>query len=260
MIKAIFLDIDGTLVSMKTHKIPQSAIDAIAQAKSKGVKIFIATGRPTSLINNIPELQERDLIDGYVTMNGAYCIVDGEVVHKNPLSIDQVKTIIEFSIEQNISCPVILEHSSGVFQPTPLFEEIFYKKINVAPMTEFTVSEVFAKEIFQLSPFIDQKLEVLLSQRLSCIEINRWDNNFVDMGSKGSTKSHGIDVMCKHFGLEVSETMAIGDGGNDISMLEYAGLGVAMGNAAAHVQASANYVTAHIDDGGLAAAIDKFVL
>lgn len=52
MIKAIFFDIDGTLVSFNTHRIPQSAIDAISMAKAKGVRIYISTGRPLSLINN----------------------------------------------------------------------------------------------------------------------------------------------------------------------------------------------------------------
>ena len=70
MIKALFFDIDGTLVSFNTHAIPQTTIEAIAAAKAKGIRIFIATGRPAVIINNLSALQDRGLIDGYITMNG----------------------------------------------------------------------------------------------------------------------------------------------------------------------------------------------
>lgn len=67
MIKAIFFDIDGTLVSFKTHRIPDSAIEAITKAKAKGIRIYISTGRPFPLINNLSDIQH--LIDGYITAN-----------------------------------------------------------------------------------------------------------------------------------------------------------------------------------------------
>ena len=76
MIKALFFDIDGTLVSFKTHEIPVSTIEALTAAKAKGIHIFISTGRPRVIINNLSALQERNLIDGYITMNGAYCFVE----------------------------------------------------------------------------------------------------------------------------------------------------------------------------------------
>ena len=75
MIKALFFDIDGTLVSFKTHVIPDSAVKALEKAHNKGIKIFIATGRPMAIINNMSQLEEKGLIDGYVTMNGAYCFI-----------------------------------------------------------------------------------------------------------------------------------------------------------------------------------------
>ena len=73
MTKALFFDIDGTLVSFQTHVIPAPTIEAITLALEKGIQIFIATGRPTLIINNLGELQSRGLIDGYITMNGGYC-------------------------------------------------------------------------------------------------------------------------------------------------------------------------------------------
>ena len=69
MTKALFFDIDGTLVSFKTHSIPASTIEALEKAHAKGVKIFISTGRPTLFINNLQAIEH--LIDGYMTANGA---------------------------------------------------------------------------------------------------------------------------------------------------------------------------------------------
>lgn len=85
MTKALFFDIDGTLVSFETHRIPSSTIEALEAAHAKGLKIFIATGRPKAIINNLSELQDRNLIDGYITMNGAYCFVGEEVIYKSAI-------------------------------------------------------------------------------------------------------------------------------------------------------------------------------
>lgn len=72
-VKALFFDIDGTLVSFKTHRIPQSTVDALEQAKKNGVEIYISTGRPKQIINNLGQIEH--LIDGYITANGARCFV-----------------------------------------------------------------------------------------------------------------------------------------------------------------------------------------
>ena len=82
MTKALFFDIDGTLVSFQTHVIPASTIEALTLAHEKGIQIFIATGRPTLIINNLGELQSRGLIDGYITMNGGYCYVGDKIIEK----------------------------------------------------------------------------------------------------------------------------------------------------------------------------------
>ena len=74
MIKALFFDIDGTLVSFNTHKIAQSTIDGLNIAKERGIKIFISTGRPLSFITNLGEIEH--LIDGYITTNGKVCYIN----------------------------------------------------------------------------------------------------------------------------------------------------------------------------------------
>ena len=77
-IKALFFDIDGTLVSFQTHRIPQSTVEALEKAKQNGVSIYISTGRPIILITNLGQIEH--LIDGYITTNGARCFVENHIV------------------------------------------------------------------------------------------------------------------------------------------------------------------------------------
>lgn len=91
MIKALFFDIDGTLVSFNTHTIPQSTLNAIAELRKKGIKLFISTGRPRVAINNLGNLE----FDGYITMNGSYCFGENdEVIYKSPIPKSDVETML----------------------------------------------------------------------------------------------------------------------------------------------------------------------
>ena len=118
MTKALFFDIDGTLVSFRTHEIPASAVEALSAAKAKGHRIFIATGRPRVIINNLGPLQERGLIDGYVTMNGAYCFVGDQVIYKSSIPADDVRTLTDYCAQRSIPCIVVGEHTICVCQPS----------------------------------------------------------------------------------------------------------------------------------------------
>ena len=80
---ALFFDIDGTLVSFQTHEIPASTILALTQAKANGSRVYIATGRPPLIINNLGAIEQ--LIDGYITTNGALCYVGDEMVTCQPI-------------------------------------------------------------------------------------------------------------------------------------------------------------------------------
>lgn len=131
MIKALFFDIDGTLVSFNTHEIPSSTLAAIAEAKAKGIKIFIATGRPKAIINNLTALQERELIDGYITMNGGYCFVGDEVIYKHSIPVQDVKALAALSDERNFPCIFVAEHTVAVCNTNKLVNEIFHDFLHV---------------------------------------------------------------------------------------------------------------------------------
>lgn len=259
MIKALFFDIDGTLVSFDTHQIPVSTIEALTAAKAKGIHIFIATGRPGVIINNLSELQERNLIDGYITMNGGYCFIGQDVIYKSAIPTTDVQAIMKFCVDRNIPCIAVGEHDICVCQPNDLVKKIFndFLKVDVIPV-KTPEEAIQGKEIFQMTPFISEEEEKEILPSIPNCEIGRWFPAFADVTAKGNTKQKGIDEVIRRFNIRLEETMAFGDGGNDISMLRHAGIGIAMENAKEDVQAAANYVTTSVDNDGIANALKHF--
>jgi Cof subfamily protein (haloacid dehalogenase superfamily) len=259
MIKALFFDIDGTLVSFNTHEIPVSTIDALTAAKAKGIHIFISTGRPAAIINNLSALQERNLIDGYITMNGGYCFVGEEVIYKSAIPQADVQALMDYCSAHNYPCIVVGEKDICTCQHADIVNEIFHDFLKVDILPVKTPEEAIqGKEIFQMTPFITEEQEREVLPSIPHCEIGRWYPAFADVTAKGNTKQRGIDEIIRHFGIRLEETMAFGDGGNDISMLRHAGIGVAMGNAQDDVKASANYVTSSVDENGIANALKHF--
>lgn len=254
MIKALFFDIDGTLVSFKTHKIPESTLNAIAAAKAKGIKVFIATGRAWAIINNLGNLQ----FDGYVTMNGAYCTVGrDEVIYKNTIPQQDVEAMLSTVRKKNISTVFVTEKKVQIANPSWLSNE-FSTLLEVPPLPIIELDNIPTEGIYQMSPFVTPAQEKKLMMMLKNCESGRWHPSFTDIVAVGSGKHKGIDAMINHFGIALEETMAFGDGGNDISMLKHAGIGVAMGNAADNVKQAADYVTDTVEKNGVEKALKHF--
>ena len=258
MTKALFFDIDGTLVSFQTHVIPASTIEALTLAHEKGIQIFIATGRPTLIINNLSELQSRGLIDGYITMNGGYCYVGNEIIYKSPIPQEDVQTMARISQEKGYACIFVGEHDAWVCQPSEELRQIFYHFLGVKEFPVVNFEEATSHEIYQMTPFFSPEDELVIAPQMPQSEFGRWYHSFVDITAKGNTKQNGIDQFIKHFGFKLEETMAFGDGGNDIGMLRHAGIGIAMGNAKDDVKAAADYVTASVDEDGIYKALKYF--
>ena len=237
MIKALFFDIDGTLVSFRTHAIPASTVAALEQAKKAGVKIFIATGRPIAIIDNLGAIEH--LIDGYVTTNGAFSFVGKEM---------------------HFACVYVGEKHIVLQNPNDLLYKIFYEYLNVQHLPENPpLDTIFQERIIQITPIIDEPTErIVLPQLPGCIS-GRWHPAFTDITADGADKGKGIERMAARFGIGIEETMAFGDGGNDVAMLRRAGIGVAMGNANDAVKSQADYVTTSVDEDGVLRALQHFL-
>ena len=256
MIKSLFLDIDGTLVSFKTHEIPASTIEALTEAKAKGIEIYISTGRPYALIDNIAPISH--LVDGYITTNGAFCFVGDHEVACDPISRHDVDTIIAKSKEMGFPCMVVGEKDLTMFNSAsnPQIVSLVSHLLNVPGIErERPIEGVLSQRILQLSPFITESQEHEILPSLEAIESGRWHPDFTDLTAKGVSKAKGLREIARYRGLDISETMAFGDGGNDLPIIRAAGIGVAMGNAGDAVKEAADYTTTSVDDNGIRNAL-----
>ena len=129
MAKALFFDIDGTLVSFKTHNIPESTIEALTAAKNNGVDIFISTGRPRPLINNIQSISH--LVKGYITTNGAYCFAGNQTISCAPIHQEEAESLLNQSDKMGYACIIVGEHDLAMHNPNPRAMSIFRDMLNI---------------------------------------------------------------------------------------------------------------------------------
>lgn len=254
---AIFSDIDGTLVSFTTHQVPESAVKALAEAKLRGHKFYISTGRPTPIITNLSQVER--YIDGYITTNGAYCFVGSQTVSCHAIDPEDVAQVLADADQQHYAVLVVGEHDLVVHHFTEQVERILHQHLGVDTI-DYTkpLSALKGQRILQLTPFINTVQEATLMARLHHCFSARWHPEFTDITSDQANKGKGLLAIARHEGFCLADTIALGDGGNDIPILQQAGIGVAMGNSGEKTQQAANYVTRHIDDGGFAHALRHY--
>ena len=256
-IKAAFFDIDGTLVSFKTHQIPASTIKAIEQAKEQGVKIFISTGRPVAIINNIDAI--RHLIDGYITFNGARSFIGEEDITLMPIPETEVRAMIEDANRRDYAVLVCGRDVVALHNHKPIFDEIFVQALGVNNIDiNKPVEPLLSQAVLQLTPFFSEEDEKAISPSMPHCVSARWHPSFTDITVQGADKGNALKQMSKHLGIGLEECIAFGDGGNDMTILQTAGIGVAMGNAYEGVKAVADYVTTSVDEDGIRNAFIHF--
>ena len=256
---ALFFDIDGTLVSFKTHQIPESTIQALTQAKQAGHKVFIATGRPPIIITNLGAIEH--LIDGYVTINGALCFVGDKVISCKEIANETARFVMYDALEKNYGLIMVGEKDVAVLDPQGEVDKIFRQEICVENLNQARpFEEVLQQRIFQLTPFFDEDYEREMMARLTDCTVGRWHPAFTDITAIGADKGEGLLAMTQHLGLNPQHTMAFGDGGNDSSMIRTAGIGVAMGNALECLKQEADYVTTSVDEDGIWNALRHYGL
>lgn len=256
MIKAAFFDIDGTLVSFKTHRIPDSTIQALNDLRREGVKLFIASGRHKLSMNNLGN----QTFDGYVTLNGSLCLADDRVIYKHPLPGEDMQTLIAYlNKTEAFPCVFVQENYLSINYLDKTTRETF-RLLNFPEPPACPLSEIEGKIIYQLLGFFPKAKETEIMSKLPGCRATRWNPLFTDIIPANSSKSVGISRILEYFGMTPEETIAFGDGGNDIEMLRHAGIGVAMGNAADEVKKAADYTTASVDENGIILALRQFGL
>jgi len=255
-IKAAFFDVDGTLVAMGSHMIPESTRRAVDRLRDRGIRVLLSTGR------HVLEIEEDHMLpglafDGAVWLNGQLCELDGQVVKKNRIPGEQLRILKEFLETRRCSC-IFLEKDAIYcnFVNERLRRE--QEKVGTSIPVVRNMEDLEEREIFQAIPFIDQEEEQELLKLLSGCRITRWGEGVVDLIAESGGKAQGILALCAAMGIGPEEIIAFGDGENDADMLEMAGIGVAMGESVESAKEAADYVTDRLEQDGIWNALVYF--
>ncbi len=250
-VKALVFDIDGTLLSMKTHRVCDSTIAALRRAHERGMKIFIATGRHKKNFATISELN-RLPVDGFIGLNGQYCWDDTGVIYINPIPKQDVEILLNFVLESGHGCEFlgVSEYFANSF--TSQMKEELDRVAIAYPTVSDNPRRALEIDILQADLYLkpDDAALAVLGTMASC-KWSSWGLNGIDIMVASGGKWNGIQRMMEHHGLSPDEVMVFGDEENDVDMLRNARFSVAMGNGSDNAKAAAKYVTGHIDEDGL---------
>ncbi len=255
MVKAIFFDIDGTLVSFKTHQVAKETFATLKKLKEKGYKLFIATGRGKDGLEVLQDFP----FDGYITLNGQYCYSKDKLIYENTIKKEDLQALLDYLKVKPFPCGFTEENTKYFNMRDERVDEI-HRITHNDDHPAGDCSQVVNHKVYQCMCFVDEQEEKeLLKVMPHCISA-RWHPLFCDVSPIGGTKQNGIDQFLAYYGIDLSETMAFGDGGNDKEMLNHVALSVAMANGNDELKAIADYVTGSVDDDGITQAVKHFNL
>ena len=254
MVKAIFFDVDGTLVSFHTHTISASTLEALHALREKGSKLFLATGRHRAMLRSVESLFP---FDGAVTLSGQYCFAGGAVLRSNPMPPDAVGELVAAAGDETFSC-IFLEGEDIYVNCVNRLTQQFISDLCIPMPPVRPARYALGRTVYQAVTFLDRDHEHLLLDRAPHLKTTRWHPNFLDVIPPTGGKDRGLDAILEHFGIPLDECMAFGDGENDLSMLVHAGIGVAMGSASDAVKEQADYTAPTVDEDGIVQALRHF--
>lgn len=245
--KAVFMDIDGTL--MERGRVSPRVIGAIKAARAQGHLFFVCTGRAKGFLPQM--LRAADYLDGFVMACGMHCEMSGEVVHRKRVDIGVLLEVARYFCENGREC---------LFEGETKILGLNSERADCENYHAFDgIAEAFEREpiskITIVGPYQEAD-DIFLSRWFTMYDMSGWS----DVVVKGVSKATGIQRMLERVGVPREDCIAIGDGTNDLPMIEFAGLGVAMGNAPEGVKAAADAVTESCENDGVAVMIEKYVL
>lgn len=255
MKKILFFDVDGTLYN-SDKKLPNSAKEAILAARANGYEIAIATGRAPYMIE---ELREELDIDTYVTLNGQYVVYKGEVIFSDGLNNERLEELVAFSSAQGH--PLVFIDEKQMIASMPEHEGVRCSLETLdCPYPQVVPDYYKNHPVYQTLVFMRENEEAGYMQAFPDIQFVRWHAEVCDVLPQGGSKARGIQKLIEKIGIAMEDTIAFGDGLNDIEMLQTVGIGVAMGNGHAQAKEVADIQAPHVDDDGLAKAMKELGL
>ena len=266
--KLAAFDMDGTLLDSQ-KKIRKDSIEALARASQLGKKLCLLTGRNEKEIDAYK--QELYMLDYFLCISGALILdKNGSTVFSKCIDYDTVLKLFEISHKADV---IIHIHSDkSRFQPQDIDK---LREYGMGAYTEmFKRISTFHDSLeddYKEKPFPVYKFNFYckntdvrnylhqLADGLPIMVCHAEALSF-ECTPVGITKGFGIEYICNREGIDISEAIAVGDADNDLDMLRAAGLGVAMGNGNENAKAAADVIVADCDNGGIAEAINKYLI
>jgi Cof subfamily protein (haloacid dehalogenase superfamily) len=265
MKKILVLDIDGTLTNSK-KQITEATKQAIWELMDRGHLVALASGRPTPGMRKYEKELELDKRGGYLlSYNGARVVecTGGEVVHQNFLPLHVVPQLYEFAKERGAG---LITYDGDVV--ISAFEPDEYIKleagINWLPIrhepdfveyVNYDINKCLMTAPGEQAAVYEKELQERFGDIIS---IYRSEPFFIEIMPKNINKADSLDKVLKGMGMSAENAVCCGDGFNDITMIKYAGVGVAMGNAQPAVKEAADYIAPTNDEDGLVDVISRF--
>lgn len=272
MIKLIASDLDGT--ALNSGKLSLVNKEAIIKATKLGYGFVVSTGRALYAVPK--DFYDIDEFEYAITCNGA-CISNvrtGEVLRRFNVEVEDVKKLVEISRKYDVTFEVFTHGSRGHIDKTYHDDPVKYgmlpglvNYIRTSRAPEDNIYDYIEKNIDSVDNFafvtptkeihdnIVEDVKRLCPNTLTVISEPQW----VEVMNINSGKGKGVKYLAEYLGIDMSEVACIGDGDNDIEMLELAGTSIAMGNASIGCKEIADYVTLDVDSDGVAHAIDNII-
>lgn len=265
--RLLVLDLDGTLTNSR-KEITERNREALLRAQEAGVKVVLASGRPTYGIAPLADALQLDHFGGFVLAYNGGEIIDWktkELLYANVLPEEVLPVLYRKASAHGLPIlsydgeNILTEHPDDVY----VGKEAFLNKMPVKTAVDF-LSELprpvpkclIVGDPDRLIP-VESELSLELQQKIS---VYRSEPYFLELVPLGIDKARSLAVLLEKLGMTREEMVAVGDGYNDLSMIQYAGMGVAMANAQEPVRKAADFVTLSNDEDGVAAVVEKFFL
>ena len=265
--KILFLDVDGTITDYEGN-IPESCKAAIRTARANGHRAYLCTGRSKAEIP--PELSQIGF-DGMIGGNGSYVEDEGQVVMHQLITLEQCRHIVNWLHGRGLE--FYLESNNGLFASEnfreaarPVLRTYMGRKgaPNAGTLETDDVmhgmvygANLYRDDLNKVSFILDSYQDHLDSiKEFPDLECHTWGGAgetalFGDMGVKGITKAHAVQVLLAHLGADAADTIAFGDAKIDIPMFECCATSVCMGSGGNEAKAAADYVTSDVDKDGI---------
>lgn len=263
--KILVLDIDGTLTNQR-KEITEHTRKTILQLQKQGVKVVLASGRPTYGVIPAAKTLEMDQYEGYIlSFNGGQIIncKTGSVLFERIIEPHYIEQIYDQVKYKDVA--VMTYEGDTIVTETPdnyyVQKEAFINKMKIKQVEDFRayvdfhVTKVLVAADGDYLKNVEMDMTGYFGSKLS---IYRSEPFFLEIMPPNIDKATSLEKLLRQLHLTRNEMIACGDGANDISMIQYAGLGVAMENAQQNVKQCADYITRSNEEDGVAYAIEKF--